>query len=68
MPRGKGGGRDKIADFLKAEVVKDFRKVKEDLIKLGEHVGPKEAMKFGINLITLANMGFDERYESALRM
>lgn len=66
MARGKG--RDKVADFLKAEVVKDFRKVKEDLIKLGDHVGPQEAMKFGINLITLANMGFDERYEAALRM
>ena len=60
--------RDKVADFLKAEIVKDFRKVKEDLIKLSEHVGPQEAMKFGINLITLANMGFDEKYEAALRM
>ena len=68
MPRGKGGGRDKLADFLKAEVVKDFRKVKEDLIKLGEHVGHDEALKFGLNLVTLAQMGFDERFESALRM
>jgi len=44
------------AKYLKNRVLATFRKLKEDLIELGAEVGPQEAMKFGMALVTLSTI------------